>query len=267
LDTGGRVAIWAGGVAFVLSILTAIFSRISFGTLVLRAVFFGLLFAALGFGVVLFLRRFLPELFEPAHDSDSLVAEPPAGGRLVNIVLPGDADETAEGVEDADDAADGATAFPMAELEEVEPARADSRRQAPLAAAVSPASGTKPSGSGDFSDLAREVGSIRQADLAPDPASATNGRNGSSAVPRPHVSVDDLDVLPDLDGLSDSFAAALPESASDFSDDDTDTDTDVRYSSGSFAGSRSSGGSGGDKEDPAALAKAVQTLLRRDQKG
>jgi hypothetical protein len=72
--------------------------------------------------------------------------------------------------------------------------------------------------------------------------------------PRPSVALDELDVLPDLDSLTDSFVA---------SSGDIVTNDDVAGSPSPYA----AGSAGSDKGDPALLAKAVQTLLRRDQKG
>lgn len=71
--------------------------------------------------------------------------------------------------------------------------------------------------------------------------------------------MDTLDVLPDLDTLSDSFGSVLPEESGEDSSIKSDSQITGSFSSGGY----SSGGGG----DPVVLAKAVQTLLRKDQKG
>lgn len=87
-------------------------------------------------------------------------------------------------------------------------------------------------------------------------------------MPRPSVSLDDLDSLPDLDNFSDSFAsqnyAGDENEASDAARENAAND----YSR--LPGPSSSMPSHGNPvagTDTAALAKAVQTLLRKDQKG
>ena len=93
------------------------------------------------------------------------------------------------------------------------------------------------------------------------------GNEGDSAVALPvgagagnqsSGSIDDLDVLPDLEGYSDSF-------------------TSSEFASGGSAsnnGSKGYNGQGGSTSrpgqegfDPASLAQAVRTILKRDQKG
>ena len=78
---------------------------------------------------------------------------------------------------------------------------------------------------------------------------------------RPSAGFDDLDVLPDLEGFSDSFTAS--EFASGGSS------STASQGGASYAGSASSSGSRQGQEglDPAMLAQAVRTILKRDQKG
>jgi hypothetical protein len=72
---------------------------------------------------------------------------------------------------------------------------------------------------------------------------------------------DDLDVLPDLEGFSDSFAA--PEFRDPGPSGDAPTGGDFVRPSGK-SGLRTAGG---EDLDPVALAQAVRTILKRDQKG
>ncbi|MBU0934379.1 MAG: hypothetical protein KKC64_02070, partial [Spirochaetes bacterium] len=74
----------------MLSVIIALFSRIPFGTLLLRAFLLGLGFAALAFGLVFLLKRTLPELFNSSYDSNDVLDEQADSmGTAVNIVLPG----------------------------------------------------------------------------------------------------------------------------------------------------------------------------------
>lgn len=210
--------------------------------MLLRALALGIGFALAAYGTVALFRRFLPELFEdyaPAPAAD----EP--GGR-VNIVLP-------EG-----DAYEGRAA--MRPAVDVEPLDEDGPRRDEAAAAPGPAYGGAayasaaepagaPSGEAEFESLREEVKAIRDEDLVPAQAAPRPAEPGG---PRPSVGVDELDVLPDLDSLSDSFLAPIGDSPED----------------GGYAGRPSPPeGGGGDAGDAAAMAKAIQTILRRDQKG
>lgn len=259
MDTGIRVSIGAGLGAFVLSAVTALFSRIPFGIMLLRAFILGLLFAVLAFGLTVLLRRLLPELFESNPDADMVVASDSRpgtadSGNVVNIVLPG-GDEVPVDAEPVD----SGYAHGSEHLEAVQlGAETD---VLPLSAAPLSRASVR-DGEPDVAELTREVGQIRQSGLVQEPqisqasVSKTNG-----GIPRPRVSVDDLDVLPDLDSLSDSF---IQPAAGVFDAPGSPDDSDVSYSSGSFSGGASSSKDGGD---PVVIAKAVQTLLRRDQKG
>jgi hypothetical protein len=72
---------------------------------------------------------------------------------------------------------------------------------------------------------------------------------------RPPTTIDDVDVLPDLDSFSDSFVAPVA---------DEEAGPQMRES---VAPSGASRREGGDDSNPEMIAKAVRTLLQRDQKG
>jgi hypothetical protein len=75
---------------------------------------------------------------------------------------------------------------------------------------------------------------------------------------RPSGGYEDLDVLPDLEGYSDSF------NASEFASGGAPSSKDSK----GHAGQSGPGGrSGQEGFDPASLAQAVRTILKRDQKG
>jgi len=212
--------------------MVAVFSRVPFGPLLLRALLSGVGFAGLSYGAIRALRHFLPELFDdsarPAeHGSDGVL------GSVVDIVLPGGDEEHSEAAHQTDraDSMPSASAF-QGGLDV-------------LAASV------------DSGEIEREVADLRaDALVASDPADTSSG---GSVAPRPSVGLDELDTLPDLDGFSDSFA----EGSADGSDAPAATASRFMGVSDSMP----TAGSPDPGKDPVVLAKAVQTLLRRDQKG
>ncbi len=193
----------------------------------LLAVFFGLAC----FGAIMLLKRFLPELFDgsaPIERGDS--GDVSDTGRLVNIVLPGGE-----------------------ELQELSSYAPGSEPQDMLGSQAAAPERVSAPGMGDeeAATLEHDVQDIRSESLL---LHGDSTGASDSMGPRPSVALDELDVLPDLDSLTDSFVA---------SSGDIVTNDDVAGSPSPYA----AGSAGSDKGDPALLAKAVQTLLRRDQKG
>ena len=241
MDSSLRASAFAGLGAFALSVIVAAFSRVPFGALVLRALLSGLAFAGLSYGAIMLLRRFLPELFGDAA-STPYAGQDAAVGSVVDIVLPGG---EAERDFQAGDAVERAA-----------------RESAPDGAAlggqpVGPAAGarTEPGAAG-AGDLEREVADLRsESFVSSDPGEAPS----SSGAPRPSVSLDELDTLPDLDGFSDAFTTAQA------GDDEASVPDASRLMGPSD--SMPTAGAPDAGRDPAVLAKAVQTLLRKDQKG
>lgn len=211
-----RIITIAGGAAFLVSALTGLFSQVAFGALLLRAVASGAVFAALGAGAAYVIRTFLPELLgEPsAPEPAGQGAESPDPEHRLNIVLPG-GDEAAEEVED-------------------------------LPAASDPGS----VGEEELRDLEKDAEEIGTDSLVPE---EEPGEARAPVSARPPATFDELDVLPDLDGLSDVFAAASHENIDA-------GEAPVRDPISSTGASR-------DGIDAATMAQAVRTLLKRDQKG
>jgi hypothetical protein len=211
-----RILSIAAGAAFLVSAVTGLASRVSFGALLLRAVLSGAAFAALGAGAAYIARIFLPELFGETSGPDSAapVPGPAEAEHHLNIVLPG-GEEAVEEVEELPDALDPAGA-----------------------------------GEDDLRNLEREAAEIGADSLVPEEESR-EARSPVSA--RPPASFDDLDVLPDLDGLSDVFSAASHE--------------DIDAGEAPARDPISTTGASRDGIDAATMAQAVRTLLKRDQKG
>lgn len=235
MDSSLRASAFAGLGAFILSCLIALVARIPFGVLLMRAILSGLAFGAFVYGSIMVFQRFMPELLDgtAVKESDASML-----GSVVDIVVPGGEYEHASPDRPAAVGIDGA----RRSSEQVQRAGIDS------------------------GELEREVADLRiDGLLASDPQTFDQqgvefGDAGSPMAPRPSIGLDELDTLPDLEGFSDSFSGG-PVGGSDGSDD------------GSMAGpmgvseSMPTAGSPDSGQDPVVLAKAVQTLLRRDQKG
>lgn len=233
MDSSIRASAFAGIGAFALSIIVALLYRVPFGALLLRALLSGLGFAALTYASIWLLNKFLPEIFDASPSSPSIDG---SVGRLVDIVLPGA--EAGEALVEGDGLMDSRSAeTSRARIEQTSPHSLDS------------------------GDLEREVASLRSdALIAHDPSDGSS--SGGGMAPRPSVALDELDTLPDLDGFGDSFVESLPGESTTTEGNDRDASR--------FMGSSDSMPTAGAPDagkDPAVLAKAVQTLLRRDQKG
>ena len=235
MDSGIRVSAGVGLGALALSIIVAGFSRIPLGILVLRAVVFGVLFAAFTYLIIMLFRRFLPELFD-----ENLEVQAPESGRMVDIVLPGEeSDLDASAVEQVDYLDQGDIGRAVGVVPD-SGMRADSEGTVYSQVRNGPETG-------NLEQEVREISNDALIDRA-----ATPGQGEDKRL-RPVVSLDQLDVLPDLDGLSDAFSIA--------------PDSDGSGEPAGFKPDASSSAGGTNGADPATLAKAVQTLLRRDQKG
>jgi hypothetical protein len=232
VDSSLRASAFAGLGAFLLSIIIAVFSRVPFLVLLLRALVSGLGFFALFYGAQFVLKRFLPELF----DESMAARSSPVTGTLVDIVIPGGDDSPHEG----------------ARLVVDEPMVSPHIESTGAPASPAPVLGVN--------EIEREVADLRSDQLlASDPGGASENGNIGLA-PHPSVALDELDSLPDLDGLSDAFAdSTTPVSGNG------DVANQIGVSESMPTASGPSTKDGG--QDPALLAKAVQTLLRRDQKG
>jgi len=192
----------------------------------------GVLFAGLAVGAMIVLRRFLPELFEGSRDEGDVpfaqAQEEGLPGARVNIVLPGETRLPGETGSDNGDAS------PMEPVDGKAEEGVGGLPESLL-----------PRDRVDSGILDREVEDIRGESILP-PEDNVHRQSGEV---KPSVGLDDLDVLPDLDSMSDSFATAAPGS-----NDGPVFDP-------------SSGGGKVDGMDTATLAKAVQTLIKRDSKG
>jgi hypothetical protein len=175
------------------------------------------------------LKRFLPELFEEGRGP----AANQGAGSIVDIVIPGGEDELHD-----------ATRVVEAEV------------------ATMPYAGASaaPAAVPGVNELEREVADLRSDQLVSSYPGQVSGNDGIELAPRPSVALDELDSLPDLDGLSDAFADSTTAGSGGSS---AVSQIGVSESMPTAGGPSTKDGG----QDPAVLAKAVQTLLRRDQKG
>jgi len=251
VDKDLRASLLAACIAAALSALVGIIAGVGAVALLLRAVALGLVAGAATYGAIAMLKQSVPELLESDVQEgkdeglDSMLEDSDVGAN-VDIVLPGEA--------------------PSAD-----PSPADAPRRASSAEDAQPAFAAELASDGGLEPVGGAEGP-----RAPEPATLLGPEEGSSsgvaALPvgvaggegrGPSPGYDDLDVLPDLDGFSDSFTASEFGSGNS-SSDRPDAKGGASAPSGS---SRPSSGIGPGNLDAVAVAQAVRTILKRDQKG
>ena len=241
MDSDLRASLIASVAAAALSALVGAVAGVPFLAILLRAGAGGLAFGALVYGAIALLRRFTPGLIDEGASGEAVgpaeAEEGPEPGSSVNIVLPAEGPGFDGRGEDAFGTEHGAEAGPEA---------AGGLEELPAAPRGAAGAAEDPGGY-EFA-----AGSLVDAEDA-EPVGA---RAAAGASPGPAESFDELDVLPDLESLSDSFEAAATRSMTRGADDDEGARRPRPTSSG---GDRNS--------DPAVLAQAVRTLLKRDEKG
>lgn len=226
-------AIAAAG-AFVLSLLISLFSGAGLALAFLRAIGMAALMAAIASAAWVVIARFLPELMgdSPGGAADDSFAAPPVGSS-VDIVVGDDQEAAAPGAEvagiaDAVDAAEyGSDPSPFG----VQNAGASSGTgldQGPQAGYTS-------------------EDSPGQEDYEP---------GGSAQAARPPELAGDVDVLPDLEGMSDSFVTPIS------GDEEVHEERTTRSAPVTVPGAPA-----GTSFDPKEIALAVQTILKRDREG
>lgn len=102
-------------------------------------------------------------------------------------------------------------------------------------------------------ELEREIELVKNEQFVVDTQDASVKSKGP--ISRPMVTQDDLDVLPDIDSMSDAFSELSVSSES------AEPEPMINYSG------TASKSPGYDKESPEIIAKAVQTLIQQDKKG
>ena len=226
-----KIIIGSAGFAAIFSIIAGIFGGASFGTILCRVFFGGIIFAGIGAGAGFVLHKFVPELFE---GSDSIDDNPPEPGAGVDIVVD-DGDETKFGkTEEDSDAVESAGA-----IKEVESAEsAEEVESAGPAEELESAEELKEDTSEEKKEAALEGGAAADIEeIGQKDESETRGG---------------VDVLPDLNQFDDAFVSVDELQDQNASGTPNGSDTIEIM---------------GEEQDPAIAARAVQTFLKKDQEG
>jgi hypothetical protein len=231
VDRDLRASLLAACAAAALSALVGVIAGVGFLVLLLRALACGAAIGAATFGAIALFRQSVPGLMDrAAAQGPEAGIEPAVGpemGSNVNIVLPGEAGEIgtlAEG-------------------------------PAPLASDAEPAEAVEDAEEADEPSL------LESDEGTFDAEAAIPAETGRGAGKRASLGFDELDVLPDLDGFSDSFTA------SEFASGGQAAERSAAVAMPSSAAAASVPRTGQGNLDSAALAQAVRTILKRDQKG
>lgn len=237
----------SAGFAFFISFLTGLFSGVHFGTLLLRAVMGGIAFGGLAFGIEYIIKRYLPELARAISPEEQRQEASPN----VDIVI-------------EDENPPGSAGYAPTE----EPASTEEDTRKPTGESDISADNTDeniPDSAGEFSppdneaddsddtgEFVEEVEELGGAEESPAPRSKSS--EDSEEIADLEV-VDDeeatIDALPDIDNLSDSF-------------DHTESTEDGWEEVDSSQDSNMTVDVGGVEEDPRIIAKAVQTMLKKE---
>jgi len=215
--------------AFVISVLFGIIGGVQFGALVLRALLGALIFAVLGIGCHRLMKSFLPELFELSKE------EKRETGETVDIVIQDDGTETRA----PDDARSAESSKPFFGRNHT-PSVASGEEEAEEA--------------GEFDGLVEEMEEVS----APGAEAATVKKEpkvGEEAF----ANTENVDDLPDLGEMETSFATPVGEQE--------ETVEMKRFQGSSSGGVDTLGGTGGGGQDPAHLAKVLQTILKKGKEG
>lgn len=237
-----KISAIAAGAAFILSFLIGIISGAGFVYILVRALIFAAVFFVLASLAYWLVTQFIPELMN-GENPDTERAGDQALGQNVDL-----------SVDDEHDISYRAASGPDAgaETEETESIM-DNEKNDEDADILDTEVGDNPAAAGTFSSP------LDQNDIegyTDNDVSESEKTGASPALPLDVV--EDVDALPDLESMSDSFISPIGEESEN---DDAKADTVSLYSGTKT--SRSSDGS----FDPREMASAIQTILKRDQKG
>jgi hypothetical protein len=248
-----RVAGIAGGAAFVLSFLVGLVSGAGILVVLLRAVIFAVLFFGASCGIHFVVQTFLPELLSSTGEASVGDILDGAPGSRVNVTV----GEAIQG------------AFPTGDFDEVD--NIDGKKRAPDPGSVSVAglSGLSDADGGFESamptlsappletpsqPLPKAAPLPKETPLPGAPLEKSGGAGYTETKGPPEVA----DLMPDIDALGEAF---LPQ-AGGAAESEPVYDTPVQTISPSSKGS----GLKGDF-NPKELAQAIQTVLKKDEKG
>lgn len=222
MDINWKVLAIFGGFGFIISLLVGAISGVGFGTLLFRGILSGVLFAGVGFGLSILIKKFLPGLVSETEEGET--EEEESGG--VDIVIEEEAPQVSSAA--AVEAAGGEELVSNAPTQDSETAEEEE-------------------GSENFIEEVEEISgdSSEQEEAAEE-----------SSEPEDLIEVDDdtsVDTLPDIGDFSDSFTNEIAEEGSEGGESqmhsvDSSPTIDLN----------------GREEDPRTVAKAVQSMLKKE---
>lgn len=246
-----KIIVGLGGFAFIISLLTGLISGVQFGVLLFRAILGGLVFAGLGFGGGYLIEKFLPELTRGESPSSSKDT-----GGTVDIVVDDEEEETkasgavlAEGTEDSE-REEGFEASQKASGQEA------ASNTVMFANAQSSKEGRSEEGmneAGDdgenFVEEVEETAATEDEETVESHHSETE--DDGEVVEELTEADDNVEALPEIDSFSDSFSSEdLPDAEGEL---------------GGSGGSSETVDVMGEEQDPHTVAKAIQTMIKRDE--
>jgi len=237
-----RASAMAAGAAFVVSVLAGIVGGVPLGTLIVRALVGAAVFGAGAVATSLVIDRYLPDLKQSVAGSGEDAVEQPPGSQ-VDIVVDDDTGEDASFLLDDDlDRADSSAEprTPASDAAFVAGMPADEVHVAGEQAAAGPATDNGRAAAleaGSGADADEEPAELEEADDETDWGTGDDEMESDEDSP---AGAGPAGRLPDMEGLSGEFA----ESATEYDD------VDEAEQSG---------------EDPSIMARAIRTVLKRDE--
>lgn len=247
--------------AFVISLLSGIIGGVGFFTILIRALLGAVLFGILSGGIAMLLERMIPELFEAAGTEDTGNGEPEhaENGSNVDITL----DEEAESYSPSPDSSGGMEAASSPAASETAAAGAEASTETAEGEAAQQSDSREEED--QFVEEVAENGGAESGDSASflPPDEGDQGSEGAEGF-------EEVDSLPDLEDFADSFegvAASQEEGSSGGAASNSSAGSSGGLSNLGGGASSSSVDVNGDQHDPATVAKAVRTLMKKDQEG
>ncbi|MFW6208142.1 MAG: hypothetical protein ACOC2P_02865 [Spirochaetota bacterium] len=225
-----KVVIWSAAGAAVIAFIAGLFGRVDFLDLILRTLIGGAAFGLFGAGVSVLLMRFVPEIFEIQEVEEEEFAV--ASSETKNEGTQAQQGSNLNIVLDGDEYSYAGEAGDDLSSE---PGREESAL-----------------------DLEEDEEFVEQ--VAESGQSANEARGGESQSQSTDYEefedLSDVDTLPDLEDFSDSFESVAAAQ-----------DSDGQLTGGGGYSSDESVDIMGDQQDPATVAKAVRTIISKDQEG
>lgn len=250
-----RLVIGFGGFAFFISLISGFAGGVNILVVLLRTLVSTILFAGLGAALGILLEKFLPDLAEALQGQPINKAQQLEEGSEIDITLPDENPHHRQSEKDdfLDDEDFSDEDQPEQYNQDDDIGDEDSGDEPPEKHKKGKSGKKKKSGY----KKKRKVNEQKRQESRPsynDDEEDMNLNNEDVGDSNSLIGADDLDKLPDLDSFSGTFA--------DFKGADSEPNLE------NVAPSRPESNSGtGSKEDPAKMARAIQTWMTRDKEG